>query len=195
MASEISFCLNSVLSVTEGSWFTELGDPQVRSTKRQHWEFSLGFSALKWLIFSAPDPHNWQTQPSRCARLSKFVGRWVSGWVFDWFQFRQFVRVSDSQGYGKKKFSNKNFKIWYPLLSLSQPSRWVSFQICLDFRKFSVSKQIWMKNQCPLFSKIIYGFCSSLWMDSYLNLQIYKIHENFSIEPILGQEVTGGTWA
>ena len=40
---------------------------------------------------------------------------------------------------------------------------------------------------------MIFGFCSSIQMDYILDVKISKIHENFSLEPILGQEVTGET--
>ena len=59
---------------------------------------------------------------------------------------------------GENKFSNPNSKIWHPLFSLSQPSNWVSVLNCLVFQKISISKQIWLKTQTPLFWKWFLGF-------------------------------------
>ena len=80
-------------------------------------------------------PHYQPTAERRCARMTDFAGRWAPGALGIGFWCCQFVRVADSQGYGMFKFLSKNYKFWYPLLSLSQPPFTVSEENHLDFCK------------------------------------------------------------
>ena len=66
---------------------------------------------------------------------------------------------------GEDHFLNPNSKIWYQLFSLSQPWCWVLVQNCLDFHEISFFGQIWLKIQCPPFSKWFLRFFHHIdWM-------------------------------
>ena len=85
------------------------------------------------------------------------------------------------------------------------------FQNLIPFIDFISTQQLIFNSNLPRFSKkisfqanlaeksisfvfeTIYGFCSSLRMDSNSTFQISKIHKNFSIYTILAQEVIGRT--
>ena len=59
--------------------------------------------------------------------------------------------------------------------------------------RFSRNFKLWAnlaENSNSYVFETIYGFCLSLWVDANSNFQISRIHENFSLEPILGPKVT-----
>ena len=91
------------------------------------------------------------------------------------------------------KDSRKNSKILYPIWILSQLKSTMAGQLCLDFcKKLCFDTKLAKKPKLSDF-ETIYGFCSYIRMDSNLTLKFSRIHDNFSLEPFLGQEVTGGT--
>ena len=73
------------------------------------------------------------------------AGRSILGRGFVQFQFRQFLKVPSSEGYGMVNFISPYLNCLAPLLTPSQPLITFSIQICLDFRKNPYASQIWLK--------------------------------------------------
>ena len=189
MGSKAGFFPISVLSVLEGSWFTKLGDAQSRLKVKHHLEVILEFSAPKWLIFRTLEPHILKTQPSRCVRLSKFTERWVAGWVFD----RLVSSICEGVKLlrlGEDKVLESIFQILITLINFISAQK-LSFNSKLPWFSKKISFQANLaENSYSFVSKIIYVFCSFIRVDDNSTFQISIIHDNFSIGPILGLEVT-----
>ena len=86
----------------------------------------------------------------------------------------------------------EKFQLFISLLDFIETFFHYVRQILLRFlRKLSFDTKLAKK---PNFSdfETIFGFCSSLLVDSNSTFQIYKIHYNFSLEPFQDQEVIDG---
>ena len=66
---------------------------------------------------------------------------------------------------GGDKVLKSKFKILIPINEFRASHKLSFSSNCLDFRKISVSRQIWLKIQTPLFLKLFMGFVHHLnWM-------------------------------
>ena len=79
---------------------------------------------------------------------------------------------------GEDKILNPNSKFLYPLFSLPLPRIRVSVQNFLDFRKISVSRQIWLKIQTPLFLKQFLGFVHHF---EWIVINLFKFQDSMII--------------
>lgn len=93
---------------------------------------------------------------------------------------------------GKKK-SNQKIKDLIPLIYFSA-AQYLSFssKLCQFSKNFCFQANLAEKSNSSFFETIS-RFCSYLRFDANSTFQISRIHDNFSLEPILGQEVTVGT--
>lgn len=124
------------MSVSGGSKFTILGDPL--SGLLIFWDLTriIELTTPNFSSFGASTLSNLQTQARKCAKLTDLAGRWVSGWGFIWFQFRQFVKVLDSQGQGMVRFLSPKLYFWPHYLVYFSHDAEIQFKTASIFVKF-----------------------------------------------------------
>ena len=97
------------------------------------------------------------------------------------------AKIGENQNFKSK------FQILIPLIDFIA-AQTLSFSSKLPrfSKKISIQANLAENLNSPVF-EMIFGFCSSLPVDDNSTLKILIIHENFSLGPILGLEVTIGT--
>ena len=93
---------------------------------------------------------------------------------------------------GKKKFQVQIPNYDTPYWVYRSPVAEFQFKIASIFKNFNFQANLAKKSNSYVF-EMISGFFSSIQVDSNSTLQFLRIHYNFSLEPILGQEVASET--
>ena len=79
MDLRLGFCWNEVLSASEGGILTILGDPRSGLSIFEGLTIRNEIRTPKISIFGASILSSLETQLYKCAKLTNFSGRWVSG--------------------------------------------------------------------------------------------------------------------